>query len=55
MDIRDLDLIYRVLEGVIDVTWVGPFRFVAHADIPPNEIHLVQAGRCVGKIVRVGR
>ena len=51
MSAEELDQIYRVLEGVEGVTWIGPFRFVAHRDIPPNEVHLVQAGRCVGKII----
>jgi len=42
---------YAEAEKVLAVTEIFGMRLVAHADMPPDECHLVQNGRCVGKII----
>lgn len=42
---------YREASKVKAVGEIFGMRYIAHSDMPPNEIHLVQDDQCVGKII----
>jgi len=44
---------YAEAEKVKAVFHLLGFKFIVHEEMPPDEIHFTQHGRCIGKIVGI--